>query len=84
MQNAWMPSITIRNVPTETHEELVARASASGKSLQEYLRAELIAMASKPDIESWLAGVEEQLKAASASRVTTKAILGHIDAVRAD
>ena len=42
MQNACMPSITIRNVPDETHEELAARAAASGKSLQEYLRAELI------------------------------------------
>jgi plasmid stability protein len=78
-----MHSITIRNVPDETHEELAARAAASGKSLQEYLRAELIAMASKPDIESWLAGVEEQLMASS-SRVTTKAVLGHIDAVRGD
>ena len=83
MQNACMPSITIRNVPEETHEELTARAAASGRSLQEYLRAELIAMASKPDIEAWLAGVEQRLKA-SPSRVTTEAILRHIDAVRAD
>ena len=83
MQNACMPSITIRNVPEETHEELSTRAAASGKSLQEYLRAELIAMASKPDIDAWVAGVEERLKA-TPSRVTTKTILRHVDAVRAD
>jgi hypothetical protein len=57
MQNACMPSITIRNVPEDTHEELASRAAASGMSLQEYLRAELIRLASKPDITVWLDGV---------------------------
>lgn len=33
-----MVSITIRDVPQETRNELAARAARSGRSLQEYLR----------------------------------------------
>jgi plasmid stability protein len=37
--NAAMPtSVTIRNVPDETRNELAARAALTGRSLQEYLR----------------------------------------------
>ncbi len=42
-------SITIRNVPDDAHAELVARAARAGQSLQEFLRAELINLASRPD-----------------------------------
>jgi plasmid stability protein len=35
-------SITIRDVPDETGDELVSRAAATGRSLQEYLRTMLI------------------------------------------
>jgi len=76
-----MPSITIRNVPEETHKELVARAAASGRSLQEYLRAELIRLASKPDMASWLEGLREDKKLLQ-STVTTTDILRARDAGR--
>lgn len=52
-------SITIRNVPDETRNELAARAARSGRSLQEYLRTQLIEMAEKPDMATWLAQVRE-------------------------
>jgi len=52
-------SVTIRNVPDETLNELAARAARSGRSLQEYLRAQLIELADRPDIETWLAQVRE-------------------------
>ena len=81
MQNACMPSITIRNVPEDTHEELASRAAASGKSLQEYLRAELIRLASRPDMEAWLAAVREDKKHYRSS-VTTEDILRARDAGR--
>jgi plasmid stability protein len=32
-------SITIRDVPQKTRDELAARAALTGRSLQEYLRA---------------------------------------------
>ncbi|MGH3209759.1 MAG: FitA-like ribbon-helix-helix domain-containing protein, partial [Trebonia sp.] len=38
-------SITIRDVPDETRDELAARAAATGRSLQEYLRSKLIDLA---------------------------------------
>ena len=57
-----MPSITIRNVPEETRNELAARAAGSGRSLQEYLRGELINMASKPDMTTWVKRVRERVE----------------------
>ena len=43
-----MVAITIRHVPPEVRDELAARAARSGRSLQEYLVAELHEMASRP------------------------------------
>ena len=44
-----MPSITIRDVPEEVRDELAARARSSGRSLQEFLRSELVELAHRPD-----------------------------------
>lgn len=44
---AGMVAITIRNVPTKVRDELAARAARSGRSLQEYLAAELTELASR-------------------------------------
>ena len=49
-----MPSIQIKDVPPETHAVLRGRAAVAGKSLQEYLRAQLIEQASRPTIEEVL------------------------------
>ncbi len=51
MHNACMTSITVRDVPEETRDELAARAARSGRSLQEYLRASLIDLARRPDVD---------------------------------
>ena len=48
-QNACMVSITIRDVPQEARNELAARAARSGRSLQEYLRGQLVEIAERPD-----------------------------------
>ena len=55
-----MPSITIRDVPDDTRDELAARAARSGRSLQEFLRAQLIALAAKPDAETLMSRVRER------------------------
>jgi plasmid stability protein len=52
-----MPSITIRNVPPDARDELAARAARAGQSLQEFLRAELIELARRPDAEALVASV---------------------------
>jgi antitoxin FitA len=64
MHNAAMPvSITIRNVPDETRNELAARAALSGRSLQEYLLARLIELAATPDNATLMARVRERVTA---------------------
>ncbi|CAN5816942.1 hypothetical protein BH18ACT6_BH18ACT6_26450 [soil metagenome] len=82
MQNAAMPtSITVRDVPDETRDELAARAARGGRSLQEFLRGELIELARKPDIETLLARVRER-KRATRSRVSARKIVAARDAGR--
>lgn len=41
-------AVTVRDVPNEVRDELAARAARAGQSLQEYLRAMLVATASRP------------------------------------
>ena len=55
-------SITVRDVPDETRNELAARAARSGRSLQEYLRSELIELARKPDPAALMARVEARVR----------------------
>ena len=43
-------TITVRAVPDEVRDVLAARAALSGRSLQEYLSAELEALASRPSV----------------------------------
>ena len=82
MHNACMStSITIRDVPDETRDELAARAARSGRSLQTYLRAQMIELARKPDIEIWLERVREH-KAVAGSTLSPDAIVAHIKADR--
>jgi plasmid stability protein len=66
--------ITIRDVPEQVRDELAARAARHGKSMQEYLRAELERLAAKPSIETWLEGVRARKEAAK-SRVSSRTIL---------
>ena len=55
-----MASITIRDVPDATRDELAARAAGSGRSLQEYLRSQLIDLASRPDPEALMERIRER------------------------
>ena len=48
MHNASMPSITIRDVPSEVLDKLAARAAAEGRSMQQYLVKELASMVERP------------------------------------
>ena len=56
-------SITIRNVPNETRDELAARAARSGRSLQEYLRTMLVEHANKPSVEELIARIRARKRA---------------------
>lgn len=74
-------SITIRDVPDDTRDELASRARASGRSLQEYLRGELIDLARRPDPAALMARVRDR-KHRTTSRLPADRILSHRDADR--
>src|SRR5688572_6311055 len=73
--------ITIRDVPEKVRDELAARAALQGKSMQEYLRAELERLDARPSIEAWLEQVRKR-KRASQARVSAAQILKERDADR--
>ncbi len=79
--HAMATSITIRDVPDETRDELAARAARSGRSLQEYLRGEMIELARRPDIDTLLSRAAAR-KRATNSVLPAEKILSHRDADR--
>jgi plasmid stability protein len=77
-----MPTaITVRDVPDDIRDELAARAALVGRSLQEYVRSQLIELARRPDAEALLSRVRER-KQRTGSRLSADAILAHRDADR--
>lgn len=73
-------TLTIRNVPEETHRVLAARAAARGQSLQEYLLFEMTELARKPSVQEVLDRARARA-AGAGTRLTTDEI---VEAVRAD
>ena len=78
LQNACMPSISIRNVPEATRDALAAKAAQAGQSLQEYLLARLIEIGKTRDIEVLLGEMKEIRKGWS-KPITREQILEAID-----
>ncbi|MEI2638732.1 MAG: hypothetical protein V9F03_07020 [Microthrixaceae bacterium] len=76
-----MASITVRDVPDDTRDELASRAARSGRSLQEYLRMELISLADRPDPE-FLAHRISERKQRTESTLSAAKIIRHRDAGR--
>jgi plasmid stability protein len=73
--------ITIRHVAPEVRDELAARAARQGKSMQEFLRAELERIARTPPIDEVVERIRER-KAAAATRIPPEEILTQRDADR--
>ncbi len=83
LQNACMPAITIRDVPNETRDQLAERAAASGRSLQQYLRAELIRLAGRPDNLAIVTRAQARVRE-TGEGLTSDQILELLDAGRAE
>jgi antitoxin FitA len=66
--------INIRDVPEKVRDELAARAALQGKSMQEFLRAELERLAARPSIDAWLEQVRRRKRAAQ-TRISSRHIL---------
>ncbi len=75
-----MPSMTIRDVPQETRDVLAERAKASGRSLQEFMRLELIALAEREERRAWIDRVAEHRK--GIPEISTAEILETLDEIR--
>ncbi len=73
--------ITIRDVPEKVRDALAARAALQGRSMQEYLRAELERLAARPSVDAWLEQVRKRKRAAQ-TRVSSGQILKERDADR--
>jgi plasmid stability protein len=67
-------SMTIRDVPDETRDELAARAVRAGQSLQEYVRARLTELASRPSPEDLWDRVQHRVRA-TGTRLSAAEIL---------
>lgn len=76
---AMATSMTIRDVPDDVRDELASRARRSGRSLQEFLRAELIELARAPDPADVIARARARV-AQTGSMVSAEQILQHRDA----
>jgi hypothetical protein len=73
--------INIRDVPERVRDELASRAALQGKSMQEFLRAELERLAARPSVDAWLQQVRKR-KRATQTRVSSRQILEHKNADR--
>lgn len=49
-----MPNVLIRDLPADVHAELQRRATADGRSLQQFLTAELTRLAAMPTADEVL------------------------------
>jgi hypothetical protein len=79
---ASMPiQINIRDVPEKVRDELASRAAMQGKSMQEFLRAELERLAARPSIDAWLRQVRKRKRAAQ-TRISSVQILNNRNADR--
>jgi antitoxin FitA len=56
-------TITVRDVPDDVRDELAARAARSGRSLQEYLRAQLIDLSAYPTAADAVAAIRSRARA---------------------
>jgi antitoxin FitA len=74
-------SMTIRDVPDETRDELAARAARAGQSLQEYLRAQLTALAQRPSPEDLWSRVQQRVQT-TGTRLPADVVLEARDADR--
>ena len=76
-----MVAITIRDVPDAVRDELAARAVRAGQSLQEYLRAVLVATADRPSAQDVIARARTRVDTTGA-RVDRRTILAAKDVDR--
>ena len=58
LQTVSMANVLIRDVPDDVHQALRKRAEREGRSLQQYLQAELARLAEQPSMDEVLDRIE--------------------------
>lgn len=66
-------SIIIGEVPDEVRDELAERAALCGRSLEDYVREELMALAQRPSAAVWMARVRARKDAMQKQRAAADA-----------
>ncbi|KAA2258758.1 antitoxin [Solihabitans fulvus] len=77
-----MATIQVRDIPDDVAETYRRRAEAAGKSLQSYMRDQLIAMARRRDKAEVMAIVEDTLAQAPGPGLSTDAIVADLRELR--
>jgi hypothetical protein len=77
-----MATIQVRDIPEDTYETIRGRARKAGKSIQSYMRDEIIDMASRPSKADLLRAMDTALERDRGSGVTLESILAAKDAER--
>ncbi len=77
-----MATIQIRDIPEEDYEKIRTRARAEGKSIQAYMRDEVVRLASRRTKREAFEAVCAALAADTGSGVTVESILDAKDADR--
>jgi antitoxin FitA len=79
-----MATIQIRDVPDDVAEVLRHRAEAAGRSLQSYMRDQVIAMARRRDKAEIMAAMEQVLLADPGPGVSGDTITSALDELRGE
>ncbi|GDY31442.1 FitA-like ribbon-helix-helix domain-containing protein [Gandjariella thermophila] len=77
-----MATIQVRDIPEDAYEVLRRRARAEGKSLQAYMRDQVIDMAARRTKAEVLAVLEATLAEEPTSGVTAESVATHVSADR--
>lgn len=77
-----MKTIQVREIPDDAYEEIRSRARAEGKSLQSYMRDQVIALARRPSKAEAVAVLEEALAEYGPTGLDTETIVRDRDSER--
>jgi antitoxin FitA len=77
-----MRTIQVREIPDDAYDTIRARAKAEGKSLQAYMRDQVIAMARRPLKREAVAAIEEALARFGPAAATSTTISADVQADR--
>jgi antitoxin FitA len=79
MYYACMPNVQIRNVSDDVHALLQRKAELAGQSLQQFLHAQLAALAATPTLEELVVRITSR----DLGRVSTASAVSALDDERA-